>query len=128
MAMPRIAATSPLVALEDKLRATSVLRFRETRITAEGIELEAIDVQTGQVALVTISPVNSGQCVFCSHVSHVDAKRCEAIVTFTKERCGCDPVADAASIYGKFPYVDGDQRVPAERSSIFSGPRARAGG
>jgi len=89
--------TKPLVALEDKLRATSVLRWREKRVTADGIELIAVDPQTGQIALVTISPVNQGQCPLCSHVSHENAERCEAIRAFTKSPCDCRP------FYGRFP-------------------------
>jgi hypothetical protein len=99
---PRV---KPLVALEDKLRSTSVLRFRETRMTADGIELEAVDQMTGQVALVVISPVNTGYCVGCGHVSHAGALRCEAIATFTKEPCGCD-------VFGRFP-VPNDERITA---------------
>lgn len=87
----------PLVALENKLRATSALSWTETRATADGLELVAIDRQTGQVALVTVSPVNQGQCIGCGHVDHSNADRCEAIRTFTKDRCACRP------FYGKFP-------------------------
>jgi len=89
--------TKPLVALEDKLRATSVLRFREERVTADGIELLAVDPQTGQIALVTLSPVNQGECVLCSHVDHANAERCEAVRAFTKDACPC------RSVYGRFP-------------------------
>ena len=97
MAQLREPRIRPLVALEDKLRSTSVLKFRETRFTADGIELEAVDVATGQVALVTISAVNQGQCFACGHVDHSSAQRCEAIATFTRKLCECRP------FYGRFP-------------------------
>lgn len=93
----------PLIALEDKLRVTSALSWRETRTTADGIELIAVDRQTGQVALVTVSPVNQGQCPLCPHVDHSNQERCEAMRTITGDACPC------RSIYGRFPAANRTQ-------------------
>lgn len=106
MAQLREPKVKPLLALEDKLRSTSVLRFRETRMTPDGIELVAVDPATGQVALVTLSAVNTGACFACGHVSHDAADRCEAVHTFTRKACECRP------FYGRFPESD-DERVTA---------------
>jgi hypothetical protein len=103
---------SPLVRFEDKLRVGAALRWRETRITADGIELEGIDTQTGQVALVTVSPVNSGICPGCGHVDHFNAARCEAVRAFTKDDCNCRP------FYGRFPTENRELDEPALPASM----------
>lgn len=105
MAQLRDPKVRPLVALEQKLRAGALLRFRDERQTADGIELVAIDEHTGQIALVTVSPVNQGQCTACSHVAHGDADRCEAIQTFTKKPCACAG--------WRFPLPNDEERVLA---------------
>jgi hypothetical protein len=97
MAQLRDPKVNALAGLEQKLRATSVLRFRDERVTADGIDVVAVDPQTGQIALITVSPINQGQCPLCSHVAHQDANRCEAIAASTKEPCECRP------FYGRFP-------------------------
>jgi hypothetical protein len=110
--------TKPIERLKNKLVTTSLLRFRGERVTADGIELELIDTQTGQIALVAISPVNQGECVGCGHVDHVNAQRCEAMRAFTKDPCPCQ------AVYGRFPQPnDPDSEKLAE---YHAGIRLRA--
>lgn len=104
MTMPRQAPTSPLITLADRLRLAPGLQLRAGRETPDGFEALVVDPATGQLALMTLSPVNAGTCVGgCGHVAHQDQEQCEAISFVTKRRCECRP------FHGRFPRPNDDE-------------------
>jgi len=81
--------TTHVLELEMKLRFAGGTKFADEHFTIDGFEARVTDPQTGQVALLTLSPINEGICPGCGHVNHQELTSCAALLTISKTPCRC---------------------------------------